>query len=310
MDNFSIIYKQLLFSLIVAAVAGVISTLCIYPFIRDLINSNQLNELIEGATGFLQNLLNGDVSELGQFSQKVQQAYTDFIALLQTKSTQFILSLLLLILVHAVSKWFTGIANYAAASLINDRMALRAKQPFLGTMISTLKQSTVYNAMYVPLSILYDLAVGVAMFFLLFFLLSSVIPFLISVFLFILIIVISVVIKMTFTSDWLPALIRGKKGHLGAFAYSFAQKGKKPLSVASNFTVLVLLIFAINSAALFLTFGVGLLITIPSSYVILICFEFVNYYDREGIKYFLDDNTIVCTAKEQPMTRESFFRGE
>ena len=82
------------------------------------------------------------------------------------------------------------------------------------------------------------------------------------------------------------------------------------MNVASNFTVLVLIIFAVNSAALFLTFGTGLLITIPSSYVILICFEFVNYYDREGVKYFLDDNTIVCTAKEQPASRESFFRGE
>lgn len=309
-DNFSIIYKQLLFRLIVTLIAGVISAPCIYPFIRELINSSQLNELLEGATGFIQNLLNGDVTQLGQFSQKVQDAYADFIALLETKLTQFILSLLLLVLVHAVSKWFTGIANYATAALINDRMALRAKQPFLGTMISTLKESTVYNAIYVPLSVLYDLAVGVAIFFLLFFLLSSVIPFLISVFLFVLIILVSVVIKMTFTSDWLPALIRGKKGQLGAFKYTFVQKGKKPMNVASNFTVLVLIIFAVNSAALFLTFGTGLLITIPSSYVILICFEFVNYYDREGVKYFLDDNTIVCTAKEQPASRESFFRGE
>ena len=82
------------------------------------------------------------------------------------------------------------------------------------------------------------------------------------------------------------------------------------MNVASNFVVIVLLIFAVNVAAAVFTLGAGLLITIPASYVLIIGFEFVNYYDREGLKYFLDDNTIVCTAKEKPKTKEDFFRGE
>ena len=199
--------------------------------------------------------------------------------------------------------------NYAAAAVINDKMALRAEQPFLGTLIRNLKEATIYNAIYVPLSILYDIVVGVAMFFLLFFLLNNVLYFFICVFLFVLAIVVSIVIKMTFTCDWLPALIRGKKGQLGSFKYTFCRKNKGTLTVASNFAVLVLIIFALNAAALILTFGVGLLLTIPSSYVLLISFEFVNYYDREELKYFLDKDTIVSSAKEHTPTREEFFRG-
>ena len=49
--------------------------------------------------------------------------------------------------------------------------------------------------------------------------------------------------------------------------------------------------------------------TIPSSYVILICFEFVNYYDREEIRYFVDKNTIIKPEKERALSREEFFRG-
>ena len=308
-DNFKTVYKQLLYRLVVLLVSGIICTLGIYPFIKELLNSEQLNNLFGGLSGFITNLLNGNVHELGEFSQKVQQAYEDFMVLLQTKSTQIALSGLLLLLVYIVAKCFVVLCNYATASIINDKMALRAEQPFLGTLIRNLKEATVYNAIYVPLSILYDLVVGVAMFFLLFFLLNNVLYFFICVFLFVLVIVISIVIKMTFTCDWLPALIRGKKGQLGSFKYTFSQKNKGTLTVASNFAVLVLIIFALNSAALILTLGVGMLLTIPASYVILISFEFVNYYDREELKYFLDKDTIVKSEKEHIPTREEFFRG-
>lgn len=309
-DNFSIVYKQLLFRLITTALSGIICVLGVYPFIKELVNSPQLNSLIDGLRTFALSFLNGEVNSLSEISLKVQQAYADFMQLLQTNLTQIVLSGLLLLLIHVISRWFEGICNYATAAVINDKMALRAKQPFLVTMIRTLKESTVYNAIYVPLSIVYDLAVGVGMFFLLFYLLSSVIYFFVSLFLFVTIVLVSVIIKMTFTCDWLPALIRGKKGQLGSLKYTFSQKGKGTLNVASNFVVIVLLIFAVNVAAAVFTLGAGLLITIPASYVLIIGFEFVNYYDREGLKYFLDDNAIVCTAKEKPKTKEDFFRGE
>ena len=309
-DNFSIVYKQLLFRLITTALSGIICVLGVYPFINELVNSPQLNSLIDGLRTFALSFLNGEVNSLSEISLKVQQAYADFMQLLQTNLTQIVLGGLLLLLIHVISRWFTGIGNYATAAVINDKMALRAKQPFLVTMIRTLKESTVYNAIYVPLSIIYDLAVGVGMFFLLFYLLSSVIYFFVSLFLFVTIVLVSVIIKMTFTCDWLPALIRGKKGQLGSLKYTFSQKGKGTMNVASNFVVIVLLIFAVNVAAAVFTLGAGLLITIPASYVLIIGFEFVNYYDREGLKYFLDDNTIVCTAKEKPKTKEDFFRGE
>lgn len=309
-DNFSIVYKQLLFRLITTALSGIICVLGVYPFINELVNSPQLNSLIDGLRTFALSFLNGEVNSLSEISLKVQQAYADFMQLLQTNLTQIVLGGLLLLLIHVISRWFEGICNYATAAVINDKMALRAKQPFLVTMIRTLKESTVYNAIYVPLSIIYDLAVGVGMFFLLFYLLSSVIYFFVSLFLFVTIVLVSVIIKMTFTCDWLPALIRGKKGQLGSLKYTFSQKGKGTMNVASNFVAIVLLIFAVNVAAAVFTLGAGLLITIPASYVLIIGFEFVNYYDREGLKYFLDDNAIVCTAKEKPKTKEDFFRGE
>ena len=308
-DNFSVVYKQLLYRLIVLLISGIICWLGVYPFIKTFIDSAQFNTITEGTKEFITNLLNGQMNELQSLSEKVQTAYAELIELFNTKLTEAILSGLLLLLIILVAKWFMGLGNYATASVINDKMALRAKQPFFGTLIRNLKNASIYNAIYVPLSVLFDLIVVVAMFFLFFTLLNHIVYFFICLFLFVLAVVFAFTFKMTMTCDWLPALIRGKMKHGEAMKYAFARKNKNTVNVMSNFAVIVLIVFALNMAALILTLGVGLLLTIPSSYSIIISFEFVNYYDREEIKYSIDKNTIISPAKERTLSREEFFRG-
>ena len=308
-DNFSVVYKQLLYRLIVLVISGLICWAGVYPFIKTFINSEQLNTIIEGTKGFITTLLSGKINELADLSEKVQTAYSELIELFNTKLSQAVLSGLLILLITIISKWFMGLGNYATASIINDKMALRAKQPFFSTLIRNLKSAAIYNAIYVPLSVLFDLIIVVAMFFLFFTLLNHVVYFFICLFLFVLAVVFAITFKMTVTSDWLPALIRGKMKQGAAMKYAFARKGKNTFNVMSNFAVIVLIVFALNMAAAILTLGVGLLLTVPSSYVIIICFEFVNYYDREEIKYSVDKNTIISPAKERPLSREEFFRG-
>lgn len=310
MDNFSVVYKQLLYRLVVLLISGAICWAGVYPFIKTFIDSEQLNTIAESTKGFISNLLNGQMSELQSLSEKVQTAYAELIELFNTKLTQAVLSGLLILLIVVVAKWFAGLGNYATASVINDKMALRAKQPFLGTLIRNLKNAAIYNAIYVPLSVLYDVLVVVAMFFLFFSLLNSVFYFLICLFLFVIAVVFAITFKMTMTSDWLPALIRGKMKQGAAMKYAFSRKNKKTFNVMSNFAVIVLTVFALNMAAALLTLGAGLLLTIPSSYAIIISFEMVNYYDREEIKYSIDKNTIISPAKERPVSREEFFRGD
>ncbi len=309
-DNFPVIYKQLLYRLVVLLIAGVICAIGVYPFIRELIDSAQFNSLLDGVKGFVTKLLDGEVLELQSLSERVKTAYAELLELLSTKSTQAVLSGLLLLLIIIISKWFAGLGNFATASVINDKMALRAKQPFLGTLIKNLKSAAAYNAIYVPLSTLYDLIVFVAMFCLFFVLLNSVLYFFICLFFFVLAVTFAITVKMTLTSDWLPAIIRGKMGQGAAIKYAFSRKNKDTLNVMSNFSVIVILVFALNMAALVLTLGVGLLLSVPSSYAIIICFELVNYYDREEIKYSVDKNTIIAPARERTLSREEFFRGD
>ena len=302
-DNFSAAYKQLLYRLVV----GVIFAGIFYAIFRPVVRELTASGFWDSVKDFLVRIINGE--SVGDANDTLIAAYDKIIASLGKNTGEIATIIILAVFVHVVEEWFAALGNYATASLINDKMALRASSSLVLTLVRNLKSAAVYAAIYVPLSLLYNLIMGTAIFFFVFYGMFF-IPFIIQIFLFVLIFVIAIVVKMTFTADWLPALIAGKKRHREAFCYTFSRRGKKTANVMSNFAVLVLLIFAINVGAALLTFGAGLLLTIPGSYIILISFEFVNYYDREEMKYFVDKNTIIKPEKEYTPSREEFFKGE
>lgn len=311
-DNFAVTYKQLLYRLVIALIGIGITAAILTPFIRALTGSPDYISLTEAVKSFLKNLVEGKPDSVGAATEKIKQSFSALMNLISENSANIVWGVVGVIAVNLVKNFFAGLGNYATAAVINDKMALHANSPFLITLIRNLKEASLYNLMYVPLSFLYD-AACVSVLYLLIFKLVALIPIVylpIQVFLFVTLIVIAISIKMTMTTDWLPALIRGKMGQGKAFVYTFDRRRKRTLNVLSNFVILVLIIFALNVGAILCTFGVAGLITIPSSYVILLSFEFVNYYDREELKYFIDKKTIIKPERERTLTREEFFKGE
>mgnify|MGYP001047498035 CR=1 FL=1 len=308
-DNFSVTYKQLVYKLVITLIAVGLSAALLYPFWKAMTGLPEFRNLIEGIKTFFTNLLEGKTSELGNIREKIEIALDSISILIKHNTTVVALGITGLALIKLISMFLSSLGNYAAAAVINDKMALRAQSPFFLTLIRNLKDASLYSLMYAPLSFLYDVAC-IALMYLFVFKALVFVPILLQIFLFATAIVFAVTLKLTFASDWLPALIRGKKKQLEAFAYTFNRKNKQTFNVLSNFIVLVLIIFALNVVAIFFTFGVGALLTVPASYVLLNSFQLVNYYDREDLKYFLDKKTIIKPEKEEVLTREEFFKGE
>ncbi len=307
-DNFSVTFKQLLYRVIIMIIAAVIYALIINPYKNTLTGSEDYISLTNGIKEFLNNLIYGR-PDIAQSTEQIKTAFDNLLAMVTSNRENIAWGAVAIVSVHFVEKFFTGLGNYAAAAVINDKMALRANSSFTLTLIRNLKEASLYNLIYVPLSMIYDAAIVLGLYFLVFKgLFFIIVPLQLSIFVTLAVFAIS--IKMMLTTDWLPALIRGKKGQGKAFVYTFNRRRKNNLNVLANFFVLVMIIFILNVVGAVFSLGAALLITIPSSYVILLCFEFVNYYDREELKYFIDKNTIIKPDKERPLTREEFFRGE
>ena len=311
-DNFSVTYKQLLYRLIISLISIALTAAIVIPLVNGLTTSPDFINLTEGIKEFIKNIIEGEPTNVASAAIQIKEAFEALINFVTDNIANIVWGVVGVTIIRLIESFFASLGNYATAAVINDRMALHANSPFALTLIRNLKEAALYSLMYVPLSFIYDLA-SVAIIYLVVFRLFALLPFMylpVQIFVAVTLFVLAISIKMTLTTDWLPSLIRGKLGQGKAFLYTFDRRKKKTLNVLSNFVVLVIIIFALNVTAILSTLGVASLLTVPSSYVILLSFEFVNYYDREELKYFIDKNTIIKPEKERPLTREEFFRGE
>ena len=152
-DNFAVTYKHLLYKLVITIIAMVLYALVITPFINAVTSSPDYVSLIDGVKEFLKHLVRGD-GEIGSATEQIEKAFNALLNLIAENRGNIILGIVGLILVHTVEKFCTGLGNYAMAAIINDKMSLRANSPFFITLIKNLKEASLYNLMYAPLSVL------------------------------------------------------------------------------------------------------------------------------------------------------------
>lgn len=311
-DNFSSTYKLLLYRVIISIISFCMIAAVVFPLLQRITDTSQFQTFSEAFSHFTSAIYALDFTDIHNGWLELGEAFSTLGELFTTKFGEIFGSVAVVVAVYFIQQFFMGLGNYTLGAMINDKMALQAKSPFIGTLIKNLGKASLYNLIYVPLSILYDALCAAAMWALLFKALTF-LPLLMQIFLFSTVLIILIGIKMALTCDWLPSLVYGKKTNRQAIAYSLnyrAKNNKNFINALSNLVILVLCIIALNVAAVFFTFGAGLLITIPSSYLIIVAFEFVNYCDNNEIKYFIDKNTVVKPEKESVLTREQFFKGQ
>ena len=308
-DNFRVTYKLLVYLVVVFAIATGISMAIILPFIDRLSDISAYRELTSAVNDMITEALDGNLLNLTVHFTNIKDSFTALIEYIGEHPTDLVLSAAGLGLLMLVSDFFIGLGAYAAGSVINDKMAMHANTPFLSTLIKNLGKAALYSVIYVPISFVYTAVCMVVLYMLLFVAFNGMLL-LIQLFLFVLFMVVLVGVKMMFISDWLPAIICGKQSVTQAFRYSFTLKSGRKFSKFSFYGSSCVLILGVNVMALFCTFGAGLLITIPLSYLYLLCYQFANYCDNNEIKYFIDKRTIVKPEQEKEASREQFLRGE
>lgn len=309
-DNFSVIYKHLLYGIIIIAISIGLGLAVVLPVLNNIMGTAQYMALSESFSKLWLDTSNLDTEFLHDDLLDFRTAVKDFLSMLGTsKAGLLALCVSLLIVVLLIYRFLLGLGNYTTGALINDKMTLQANSSFIATMIKNLGKASLYNIIYVPLTVLYDILITVFIY-ALFFEWLTFLPILVKFFLFTSILIGLVAIKMSFTVNWLPVLIHGKLNNRKAIAKNFRQERRNFASVFSNFLVMIIAILAVNIAAITFTFGAGLLLTIPGSFVMIISFEFVTYYDENGLKYFISGGNIVGPKKETPPTIEEFFKGE
>lgn len=309
-DNFSTTWKLLVYRLIVLAVTIGLCCAVVLPALNSLSHTVQYGELRDSFSVLWADMASLNVEKLYVHLQDVRAAFGAFKNLLSDKTGLVAAVAVCLCIVFLLNRFLTGVGNFVTGSLVHDKMVMRTNSSFTFTLFKNIKRATLYALIYAPLAFVYDSACAVIMWAIIRIGLKTFSFTLIKIFIVAILFLVFSAVKYTFITDWLPSLIHGKMKQRKAFTYTFNRKGKRTGAVFSNAVVLKLTIFALNVAAGLFTFGAGLLVTIPASSLILSAYCFVNYYDRNRLKYFVDDYTVIGPKKDKPVSREEFFKGD
>ena len=104
-------------------------------------------------------------------------------------------------------------------------------------------------------------------------------------------------LKLTFFSGWIPALIICDESILSSLKKGVLAVGKRFFKTLSNFLVLILALFIINVFGMVFTAGVGLLIIMPLTSLLVVIMNEVTYFEALGMRYYVDSEHIISPKK-------------
>lgn len=298
--EFSRVFQLLLCRLIVGAVFFSLTFLILHLGLGFILESAELKAIRDLVPEFFRqlafSLMEGDSAVLTDFQATAHEAFLGFMGLLGTHLGNIVGSVIGVFLMYLIQRFVNGLAQFAVAAAVNDRMASFSRTRFSAAFFKNLGKAALYELVYVPLAFLYDTLALLASWFLFFFLPSlfstwGIFAAVISVSLTMTALILLQALKLTLISAWMPAIIAGGKGVFAAFAESI-KGGKDFLRRFGSFLIACYLIVFVNVGVAICTLGSGILITVPLSFVFLIVLQFVNYYETAGKKYFLSRDVI------------------
>lgn len=290
-DNFSNTYKLLLYRLITGIIFFGLFYAVLSFGLHPIVSSAELKEIFSLIGEFFKALVSGDIAYLETFRETFVGAVKAFASLLGANVGSIVGALVGVCVLYLILRFLNGVAIFAMGNIVCDKMSMYSKTSFSAAFFKNIGQAMLYQVIYVPLSFVYDvLALTLCWFFFLFTpsLLPSwgLITVLLGLSLSITAFICLVALKLTILSAWLPAVVLGENV-IGGLRSTFRSAGKGFGGKFSNFLILNYLIVIVNVVCAVFTLGSFVLITVPMSYLILLCLQFIYYFEDNGKKYYV-----------------------
>ncbi len=296
LNNFKSTYVILLFRLVVFLITGSLAAVILAANIGPFLESPEADAFVTALEDIVATFFNSpDFSSFDAYFREAMDALVQAIggifAFMNRHLAEIVFSCIGLILLYLVNSFLNGLALFAFGDILNDKMSQFTETPFFAGFLRNIGPAALYQVVYVPISFAYDVLVLVVCY-LVFFRLFVFLPVFLALFFGATFIIAMHAVKLALISDWMPSIIVGSKKLTQAMRESFRMGRKQFAANFSNYLVAVYCIVAINVVFALTTFFSALLITVPASYIFVICLQFVGYYSANGKRYFLSCTNI------------------
>lgn len=278
---------MLLYKLIIALLTISIALSFIIPGFSYIFSSAELVNFGTTIQQFFISLFSGDEATIAAYEDNIATAFTALVDLVFSKPSNLIGVIVGIMLTYILMRFLDAVGHFAFGAMLDDKMSSYAEISFFASITRNLGRGSAYAICYSLICFVYD-ALNIYLCYLIFFNVITAANLILALFLAAVTVSVMQAIKMTYLYGWLPAMITGGLNSGKAFAYSFKVKTMQKARMFSNYLVAEFIILTINITFGLCTLGAALFVTIPASFLLYLCMQFVNYYTLEGKKYFVN----------------------
>lgn len=295
-SNFSLMWRLLLYYVIVTIIAVALFMGAIYPQISGLLAQVSETQVFENFKILIGNLvtMSPDLMDNSEIFRSSLGAAVDLIV---QNSGSLILPLVLVGVMIIVVRFLYGLSDYPVFRILNGSLREKAHYPFWGTLITNFPKSMLTSLCVLLITLPTDI--------LFFFLIYWITGWAVSVFgLFALfpmagLTILLFSLREAFLSAWRPMIATENKNPVKAFGESLSLCGKNFMFVFSQQVILSFLLILLNLISVFFTCGAGILISLPASLEISCLFQILVLFAFRHYRFYLDNQNIVRMTVEK-----------
>lgn len=295
MEKFGLVWMLLLYVLVLAVILVSVSMAFMVPIYRAFLNGG----IIEQASTLFESIMNGE--SINRWFEIIREIGDSTSQLLKENFSLRLNSTLWLTLVVVLAyRFLIGLYELPLISVLDGAMSSNARIGFGGQLISKLGKSARFTLTKMLYTILFDAATAGIMYG--FFKLLDIAE--VSVFapfLIMLVFILLTALRYSLIAMWSPRVITDNGKIFSSFAFSVRRAGKNFGTVYASFLVAWILIIAFNVFVGLFTFGVGFLISVPTSMLFISILNMTLHYGKNGKRYYVDGAVVTppCVDTEE-----------
>lgn len=295
LSNFNIVWKSMFYFLLIAVVLGAVLYLTMMPVYNLLREAGFIADVLEVYAGFLTSLnltnLLLSVKELGIelvaiLTANISTIWFNFVivALVICFFTAILHNLSILPMCNSLNYYMGSINNYGFFSSFQDTFGKSLKITLIQYLVA-LPINLLIASVFIFSFRLFNASWWV---------ISFLAPFLIM---FILILMLS--LKSTLFISWIPTMVTMNYSVWRSLGVALKTSFKRYWKTLSICVGLVLTLIPLNLFLGLFTFGVGLLVSIPTSFLLYCTIGMVTTFEGLGMRYYVDVYNVVTPFKKE-----------
>lgn len=298
LNNLSVIFKAMLYSLVVVFLTYLLVTVVFSDIFKTISQSPEFTTLMDDLNklwhGFISGNLSKDINLVDSFEQ--------FMEAIRIHANDYCWSIVGLAVGVYIITLLNNICAYTLTDIMNARMSTYEKKGFFVSLIANLKKSLPFEALYSLLSIFGAvLSISVGALFIVYafthlYLLSIVIGTWLAILFY--------SVYLTLTSTLRPSFVTGSTLK-ETFTIKYSRTDFGP--ILASFVVALIVSVSINVMMFISTLGAGMVLAIPLTQLLFVLIQLVLHYSLKGQKYYVDYETIETPNKIKQDSQNADF---